>query len=45
MASKRFEKQLDKLDPQVARRILQDMDCLKEAPCRAKYLKTREREN
>ena len=31
-ASKRFEKQLDKLDPQISVRILQDMECLKEDP-------------
>jgi mRNA-degrading endonuclease RelE of RelBE toxin-antitoxin system len=32
LQSKFFEKQLKKLDPQIAREIIQDMECLKEDP-------------
>jgi mRNA-degrading endonuclease RelE of RelBE toxin-antitoxin system len=32
LQSPRFQKQLRKLDPQVARRIIQDLDALKEDP-------------
>ena len=32
LTSRQFQKQLKKLDPQIARRILQDMDSLKQDP-------------
>jgi mRNA-degrading endonuclease RelE of RelBE toxin-antitoxin system len=32
LASKKFQKQLEKLDSQISKQILEDMECLKEAP-------------
>lgn len=32
LQSKTLQKQLKKLDPQIARQVIQDMDCLKEDP-------------
>lgn len=35
LTSNKFNKQLEKLDPQIAKQILEDMECLKENPLKS----------